>query len=107
MTRVTPQWLAMVATLVVRLDNLRNRVGKAVKKDRLRQHGRARDLLMDALDSAGVSVSGDEDDRCLAYLSKPPSGLDPFAASFEINVHQDNVGLIFHCTQKGFLSVCR
>jgi hypothetical protein len=34
---------------------------------------------MDALDGVVVSVSGDEDDRCLAYLTKPPSDLDPFA----------------------------
>jgi hypothetical protein len=87
--------------------NLRHGLGKAVKKDRLRQHWSARDLLMDALDGGAVSVSGDEDDRCVAYLSKPPSGLDPLAASFKANVHQDNIGLIFHCTQKGILCICR
>jgi hypothetical protein len=54
-------------------------------------------LFVDALDGVVVRVSGDEDDRCLAYLAKPPSDLDPFAASSEIDVHQDNIGLIAHC----------
>jgi hypothetical protein len=61
---------------------------------------------MDALDGIRVGVRGDEDDRYVAYLSEPPSRLDPFATSFEINVHQNNIGLILHCLQKGILSVC-
>jgi hypothetical protein len=72
------------------------------------QHRRARHLLVDAVDGVGVSVSGDEDDnRYVAYLSEPPRGLDPFAASFEIYVRQDNIGRILHCLQKGILSICR
>ena len=52
---------------------------------------------MDALDSVAVSVSSNEDDRYIAFLSKRPSGLDSFAASFEIDVHQNNVGLVGPC----------
>ena len=64
-------------------------------------------LFMDALDGIGIGVCGDEDDRYVAYLAKPSSGLYAFAASFEINVHQDDIGRILHCLQKGVLSVCR
>jgi hypothetical protein len=85
---------------VVRLGNLRHGVGQAVKKDWLMQHGRVGDLLMDALDSVAIGVSGDEDDGYLAYLSKPSSRLDPFATSFETNVHQDDIGWIAHGTRK-------
>jgi ATP dependent DNA ligase domain len=82
-------------------------VGKTVTPDRLREHRRSRYLLVDALDGGAVRASGYEDDRCLEYLAKPPSDLDPFAASFEINVHQDNIGLIAHCEPRGLLSICR
>ena len=84
----------------------RHGVGEPITIDQLGQHRRARHLLMDALDGVGVSVPGDEDNRYVAYLSKPPSGLDSFAAPLEINVHQDNIGLILHCLQKGILSIC-
>ena len=51
--------------------------GKAVAINRFEQHASPRNLLMDTLDGVGVSISGDEDDRCLAYLAKPPSGVIP------------------------------
>src|SRR6266508_2496787 len=86
---------------------LRDGLGKAGTMDRLMQHWSASDLLMDALDGVVVTVPGDEDDRHVAYLSKPPSGLNAFAASFETNVHQNNIRLIAHCKQKDFLWVCR
>ena len=38
--------------------------------------------------------------------SAPATAFDPFAASFKINVHQDNIGLIAHGLHKGFLSIC-
>ena len=82
---------------VVRLHNLRHSLGKAVQKDRLRQYGRSRYLFADARDCVAVRVSGNENYRRLAYLSKPPSNLDAFAASFEIDVHQDDIGLIDRC----------
>jgi len=85
----------------------RHGVGEAVMIKLLGQHRCSRYLFVDALDGVVVRVSDDKDDRYVAYLSKPPSGLDPFATSFEIDVHQDNIGLIFHCTQKGLLSICR
>jgi hypothetical protein len=62
---------------------------------------------MDALDGVAVRASGDEDDRNVGYLSEPSSGPDPVAATLEINVHQDDIGLIAHCKQKSFLGVCR
>jgi len=33
-----------------------------------------------------------------------PSNFDPFAASSKIDVHQDNIGMIAHGLQKGFLA---
>jgi hypothetical protein len=54
--------------------------GKVVVIRQFGQHTSSRDLLMDALDGVAISISGDEDDRCLAYLAKPPSDLDPFEA---------------------------
>ena len=63
-------------------------------------------LFMDAVDRIVVGVCSDEDDGYIAYLAKPSSSLDPFAASFEINIHQDDIGRILHCLQKGVLSVC-
>jgi hypothetical protein len=61
---------------------------------------------MDALEGIVIGVGGDEYDRYVAYLSKPPGGFYTFATSFEINVHQDDIGLLLHCLQKGILSVC-
>ena len=92
---------------MLRLGNLRHGVGKPVLIDRLRYHRRARNPPLDTLNSVVIRVSGDEDNRHVAHLSKTPSRLDPFAASFETNVHQDNIGLIFQCTQKGMLCICR
>ncbi len=77
---------------VVRLDSLHHGVGEVVKKHGLRQHGRVRDLFVDTLNGVAVEVSGDENDRHVAYLSKPPSSLDPFAASFETNVLRTTSG---------------
>jgi hypothetical protein len=54
-----------------------------------------------------VSVASDENDGRVAYLSKSPCHLNPLAAAFETNVHQDNIGLITHCKQEGLLSICR
>ena len=68
---------------------------------------RSRHRCVNALDGVAITVSSAKNDRHLAYLSKPLSGLDPFAASFKANVHQDNIGLIFHCTQKDILCICR
>jgi hypothetical protein len=62
-------------------------MGKAVTIDRLRQHWRSRYTFMDALDGSAISIASDENDSCVAYLSKPPCDLNPFAASFETNVH--------------------
>ncbi len=62
---------------------------------------------MDPFHGVSVSICGDEDDRCLAYLPQPPSDFDPFATSLKTNVHQDNIGLIAHCTRPGSLGVCR
>jgi hypothetical protein len=50
-------------------------------------------------------IAGDEDDRYLAYLSKPPSNLDTFVAAFETNVHEDDIWHVLHCAQKGLLTV--
>jgi len=61
---------------------------------------------MDAFESVKVCVFGEEDDGHFAHFVKPSSGLDAFATSFKTNVHQDNIGLIAHCKQEGFLSVC-
>ena len=58
-----------------------NGIGKAVTPDRLRQKWRSGYLFADALDRVGVSVSGDEDDTCLARLSKLLSNFDPFVPS--------------------------
>ncbi len=71
--------------------------GKAAAINRFGEHTSIRDLLMDALDGVGVRISGNENDRGITYTVKPPSDLNPFAASFEINVHQHNIGLIGHC----------
>jgi hypothetical protein len=78
--------------------NLRHGVGKSVKKYWLWQHGCTRNLLVDALKGVPITVSSNEHDRHVAYLSKPPGGLDPFATSFKTHIHQDNIRLIFHCT---------
>ena len=56
-----------------------------------------RHLFVDALDRPAVSVSGDENYRYLAYGTKPSRDLDPFAASFEVDIHQDNIWLVAHC----------
>jgi hypothetical protein len=85
----------------------RHGIAKAVMPYGLGQHRRSWDHLVDARDGVAVSVSGDEDNRHVACLSKSPSGLDPFAVPFEINVHQDNMGSIGHCMHEGFLTICR
>jgi hypothetical protein len=78
---------------VVRRNNRRYGVGKAFTIDRLGQHRCSRYLFVDALDGVAVRIPGDEDDRCLAHLVQPPSDLDPFAASFEIDVIEATLAL--------------
>jgi hypothetical protein len=60
---------------------------KAVSINRFGQHWCSRYLFLNAIDGVAIRVSGNEDDRGLAYLIKPPSDLNPFTPSFEINVH--------------------
>src|SRR5680860_741293 len=83
----------------------RHGIGKAVAIDRLGEHWGSRDLLMDALDGIAVSVSGDEDNRRVAYFAKPSSDFDPLAASFERNVHQNDIRLVAHRIRVGLMSI--
>ena len=52
---------------------------------------------MDALDGNAVGKCGDEDDRYVAYRAQPSSSLDPVVRSIEIDVHQNNIGLMARC----------
>ena len=61
---------------------------------------------MDTLDGIAVGVCSDEDDGYVAHFAKPSGSLDPFAASLQINVHQDDIWQIFHCLQESVLCVC-
>jgi hypothetical protein len=51
---------------------------------------------VNALNSIVIIVRGDKDNGRIAYLSKPPRGFYTFAASLEIDIHQNNVGFIAH-----------
>jgi hypothetical protein len=75
--------------------------------DWLRQHQCSRYAIVDAFNCSVVSVTRDENDRCIAYVSKLLSDLDTFSTSFETNVHEDNVWLISHCKPEGLVSICR
>src|SRR6478672_11906719 len=69
---------------------------KAIPIHGLCDHWGVRHLLMMRSTVSGVGVCGDENDRYVAYLAEPSSGLDALAASFEINVHQDNIRRVLH-----------
>jgi hypothetical protein len=71
-------------------------IGKGVTKDWLCKHGGIGDLLVDELDGIGVTVSRNKNNRHLANHSKPSSNFDAFAASFETNIDEGNIGLIVH-----------
>ena len=87
--------------------NRRHGARKAVAIDRFGQHRCSRYRFVDALDGIAVRVPSDEDDRRLPYFAKPPGDLDPFAATFEIDIHQDDIGLNGLSKPAGLLSVCR
>ncbi len=71
-------------------------IGKSVTKDWLCKHRGIGDLLVDELDGIGVTVSRYKNYRHLANNSKPSSNFDAFAASFETNIDEGNIGLIVH-----------
>jgi len=81
-------------------------VGKAVPPDWLGQHWSAGHLCSEQSDSLAISASGDKDDWNVALLSKSTGDLNPFSISFEIYVHQDDVGWIVHCTGESLMAVC-
>ena len=66
-----------------------------------------RHLFVDALDGVVVRVSANKDNRGFVHRTKPSADLNPFAAPFEIDVHQDNIGLIAHCEDGGLMSIRR
>ena len=78
------------------LGGRRHGTSKGLTVDRLCWNRRSRHLLMNALNGIVIIVRGDEDDSCLANVSKPPRSLYAFAASLKIYIHQNNVGLIAH-----------
>jgi hypothetical protein len=47
-------------------------VGQPITIVQLGKHGRVGHHFVDAFDGVSVGIAGDEDDRYLAYLSKPP-----------------------------------
>ena len=51
---------------------------------------------MYALDGIFVSLRRYKDAWHLAHFSKPPGNFNAFAASFEINIDEGNIGLIIH-----------
>ena len=63
-------------------------------------------LFVNTLDGIVVGVCSDEDDRHVAHFAKPSGSFDPFAASLQINVHQDDIWQILHCLQECVLCVC-
>ena len=87
--------------LVLVRGNLRHGGGEKVIIRSFGQHRCVRHLFVDALDGVAVRVSANKDNRGLAHRMKPSGDLNPFAASFEIDVHQDNIGLIAHCEDEG------
>ena len=87
-------------------DNRRHGVGKAALIERLGQHRCPRYLFLDTLYGSAIRVTRDENDRSLACLTEPSSDLDPFSASFQIDIHEDNIGLIVHRKHAGLLSIC-
>jgi hypothetical protein len=72
----------------------------------LRQHRSSWYLRANSLDGIAVRIPADENDACLACPAKPPGNFNPFAASFEIDVPQDNIGPIAHSQPAGAFSVC-
>src|SRR5262245_43627862 len=79
---------------------------KLVAIYRLRQDWRARHTLVDALDRRLIVAGGYEHDGCAAYLAQPTRCFDSFAASFEANIDQSNVGLVTH-SERASVTIAR
>jgi hypothetical protein len=71
-------------------------ISKGVTKDWLCKHRGIGDLLVNALDGIGVTVSRNKNNRHLTHLSKPPGNFYSFAASFETDIDESHIGLIIH-----------
>jgi hypothetical protein len=66
---------------------------------RLRQHP------ADALKRVAITVTSDEQDRDVAGVMQPLGGLGSFAAFFEIEIHQYEIGLPTRCEFDSFSGI--